>query len=82
MGPLSRVGRLTPKPPIGGIGKGMEFPQNSSPCLTAQVATDEVRDARRQPRSGVPGGHKNNTHISNVAASNIDDECRNVVGVM
>jgi hypothetical protein len=37
------------KPPIGGIGTGLGFPQNSSPCLTAQVDTDGVRNALRQP---------------------------------
>jgi hypothetical protein len=43
--------------------------------------TDGVRDARRQPRSDIPG-HSNTKRIRIVAASNIDDECRNVVGVM
>jgi len=37
---------LDGKPPIEGMGKGMEFPQNPSPCLTAPVDTDGVRDAR------------------------------------
>jgi hypothetical protein len=37
------------KPPIGGIGAGLRFPQNFSPYLTAQVDTDGVRNARRQP---------------------------------
>jgi hypothetical protein len=37
------------KPPIGGIGTGLGFPQNSSPYLTAQVDTDGVRNVRRQP---------------------------------
>jgi AraC family transcriptional regulator len=45
------------KPPIGGIGKNLGFPQYSSACLTAPAETDGVRNARRQPRSDVPGGH-------------------------
>jgi AraC family transcriptional regulator len=44
------------KPPIGGIGKSLGFPQYSCACLTAPVETDGVRNARRQPRSDMPGG--------------------------
>ena len=78
----STAAEVIAQPPIGGIGTGVEFPQNSSPCLTAPVDTDGVRDARRQPRSDVPGGHSNTKPIRNVAASNFDDECRDVDGVM
>jgi hypothetical protein len=44
--------------------------------------TDGVRDARRQLRSDVRGGHQNTKRIRNVAASNFDDECRDVVGLL
>jgi hypothetical protein len=43
------------------------------------VDTDGVRDARRHSRSDVP---ENTERIRNVAASNFDNECRDVDGVM
>src|SRR5580658_8750484 len=70
------------RPPIGGMGKGGGFPQNCSPCLTAPVDTDGVRDAPRQPRSDVPGGHSIAEGSRNVAASIFDDGRRDVDGVM
>jgi len=42
----------------------------------------EFRDARRQIRSDVPGGHWNTKRFRIVAASNFDDECRDVDGVL
>src|SRR5580704_2485458 len=64
--------RTARKPPIGGIGKSVRFAQNFSPCPTAPVSTDGVRDARRQSTK----------RIRNMAAGNFDHECRDDDGVL
>ena len=74
--------RTAREPPIGGIGKGVGFPHTSFPCPTAPVDADGVRDARRQPRSDVPGGQENTKRIRKVAASNFDRGCRDVDGIL